>query len=252
MAEHAASTRPERARIAPMYRRVAFVLIAGLLAGCSASVAGDGSVALDAPVPVPKTPSASLDPDTLDPDDVSRAVDLRQSDLPAGWKPIPGDVPDSDSAAWAFWCVRHAGQMVGVIAGTATPDFSPDGTRDTNQVQSVTGVFPDVLFSSRFVDLFRQRSFGACIGAEAAARLPETFGSAPTFVPLAFVVAGLEEASALEASTTTRQGSRVTLQLFVLRRGPVVTMLTTYWQGDPDSALVDRVARLMADRLRSL
>ena len=246
-----------RGSIPAVSRRVGFVLIVGaLLSGCSASVTGTGTVAADAIASTTPAPTTSATPAPTtpapppDPAKVAAAVNLRQDDFPAGWKPVPGSGTEGDdSANWTFACARDASVPPGTQYGAQTPDISPDGTHRTSQVGSVSGVFPDEAAAEKFVALFRRSEYGSCLGAEAMRAWPGTFRTVPPFVPLTFLRAGLSDTSAMAAVATTTQGRKMTIQFLVMRSGPVVAMVSTYWVGSPDNPVVDRVSSRVALRL---
>lgn len=253
----------------------AFGVLASVVTGCSEPVDGRGSLAAEALVPASSAtassatspagtasaapagtpsdrPTTSPAPRRRDPAAVARAVDIRPGDIP-GWRLIPGSrTGPNDSFTWIVVCVRDAGVAPGTLSGAETPDFSPTGRADADQVGTVTGLFPDDAAARRFVALFRGPALGRCAAAEAARTWGSTFASGvPAFGTLGVRVGTAAEAGGIATRARTRAGRTVTFQFIAVRTGPIVTVLSTYWQGVADNRLLGTVATRVGSRQRT-
>jgi len=198
-----------------------------------------------APTPTP-TPSKRRDPAA-----VARAVDIRASDLPAGWRQIPDSPGGQDSLSWLIVCLRDAGIGPGTMSGAATPDFSSSGTTRASQVGSATGLFPDDAAARRYVAGLRDPSVGKCMAAEALRTWPDSFSSGPSaFAPQRVNLPPADEGSAMVA-TARNSSQRLTIQFIAIRTGPIVTMLDTIWIGSPNASILATAGTRIATRQHS-
>jgi hypothetical protein len=180
---------------------------------------------------------------------VARAVDVRASDLPAGWKKIPDSPGGKDSLSWVVVCARDAGVSPGTLSGADTPDFSPTGTSKSSQVGSATGLFGTEAAAAAYVNLFRNDSVGRCMAAEAIRAWPDSFsGAVRAFGPRPLPVSTATEAAGLVTTARSSNGTRVVIQFFAIRTGPIVTMLDTLWMGDGDNRILGTVASKIGTR----
>jgi hypothetical protein len=249
--------------------RGALVALAAVVAagGCSTSVGGRGSLAEggairpatsgstpaakpgSGPAATPSpTPSRRRNPTT-----VAHAVDIRAGDLPAGWREIPSSRGGNDSLSWVIVCARDAGVSPGTLSGAETPDFSATGTARSSQVGTGTGLFADDAAAARYVALFRDRSVGRCVAAEAVRTWGSSFsGAVPAFTPGPLQVATATEAAGFGTAATRNDGQRLTIQFYAIRTGPIVTMLDTFWIGAADPRVVTAVAGRIGSRQRTV
>lgn len=248
-------------------RSVAVLILLAATAACSKPVTGTGTLAAEAAVvpaapttpatnpaaaPSPSRPTAAPAPRPRDPAAVARSVDVRATDLPGSWRPVPGCQRDDDSFNWVVACARDAGVSPASLSGAETPDYSPSGTSRSSQVGSATGVFPDNAAAHRFVALFRSGTFGGCLAAEAIRAWSSTIrGPVPTFRTGVLRVAGVAESVGVGSTATFTDGRRGTVQFFAVRTGAIVTSINTLWYGTPDSGLVNTVAARVAARQRT-
>lgn len=240
------------------------VLLLVLVTGCSSTLAGNGTVATDVlvpgttgpaptttPTPSP-TPAPSPTQRTLDPAAVARAVDIRATDLPHGWREIPGSRTGGDTRDWLVECARDAGVAPGTLSGSETPDWSATGTDASSEVGTTTGLFPTPAAAARWVALFRQRPFGACVAAEALRSTPGVYRSVPAATPGPVRVPTAEDAAGMSTTATVRDGRRNTFQFFAIRTGPIVTMINTSWRVAPDDSVVATAAARIGARQRTV
>jgi hypothetical protein len=208
---------------------------------------GPGATATASPTPSP-TPSRRRDPAT-----VARAVDIRAGDLPAGWREISGSRREAtDSLSWVIACARDAGVGPGSLSGADTPDFSATGTARSSQVGTATGLFADDAAAARYVALFRDRTVGRCMAAEAGRTWSSSFSApVPAFTPGTVRVASAAEAAGLATTATRKDGQRLTIQFHAIRTGPIVTMLDTIWIGAADPRILNAVAARIGSRQRT-
>jgi hypothetical protein len=258
-----------RRRMSGVSRGVAFLGLLGVIvsvAACSTSVTGTGTLAAEVVVPAtppaaptgtpasapsaPTRPTATPAP-PRDPAAVARAVDLRATDLPGGWKRIPDSTGDDDSLNWVIVCARDAGISPGTLSGAATPDYSPSGTNRTSQVGSATGLFTDPAAAARFVALLRSSTVGRCVAAEAVRAWSGEFRSVGTFLPGRFRVGTAADSAGLGSTARFTDGRVVTIQFFAIRTGPIVTMLSTLWIGGSDSGVINTAAARIGARQRT-
>lgn len=251
-------------------RRVALLAVAvGLAstAGCSTAVSGSGTLARGATI-APELPAAAATGSTArpkatttpkptptrhrDPAAVARAVDIRPTDLPGGWKRIPDDATGKDSLSWLIVCARDAGVGPGTLSGAATPDYSPTGTASTSQIGTATGLFADDASARKYLSVLHDRAVGRCMAAEAERTWPDSFsGAVGDFTPVAMRAAGTDEAAGLSAFARASGGRRLTIQFFAIRTGPIVTMLDTMWIGSANVPLLNSVAAHVGARQRT-
>jgi hypothetical protein len=277
-ADHLVDGRPKVRDVVAISRRIAFLLVPLVLAavgGCSTTVAGSGVLASGAtiqpdlptappssgatpgggsttgPAPEPKPTPTPTPPRKRDPAAVARAVDIRASDLP-GWRLIAGAPTGNDSLSWVILCGRDAGVGPGTLSGAATPDFSPNGSTNTSQIGTATGLFADDASARKYLSLFHDRAVGRCMAAEAARTWPDSFsGAVGDFTPVAMRAAGTDEAAGLSAFARSKDGRKVTIQFFAIRTGPIVTMLDTIWIGSANIPLLNAVAAHIGARQRT-
>lgn len=229
-------------------------------AGCSQTLAGRGTLAEGAPTrtpPATPTPTATATPTptptkSRNPATVARAVDVRPSDLPAGWTEVAGSRGGFDTLSWLIVCARDAQVGPGSLSGAESPDFSVTGTNKSSQVGSVTGLFADDSAASRYVALLRDPAVGRCVAAEAVRTEGDSFSSVPAFRSGPLRAPGASETAGLGSVATGVDGRGYTIQFYAIRTGPIVTMLDTFWVGGADNRLLASVAAKIAARQRTV
>jgi hypothetical protein len=244
---------PEVARRVAVFAVVVAVL--GGIGGCSETIPGTGTLAKGAVTSPSTAPTRAPTPSptrSRSPAATARAVDIRAGDLPAGWREMPGSRRDTDSLSWVVVCARDAGVSPGSLSGAETPDFSATGTARSSQVGTATGLFADDAAAGRFVGLFRDRTMGRCVAAEAVRTWSDSFsGSVPAFSPGALRVASAAEAAGLGTTATRRDGQQLTIQFYAIRTGPIDTMLYMIWVGGAPPRLINAVAARIGGRQRT-
>lgn len=233
---------------------LAALALCGLLAACSAGTGGTGTLETDlggAGTPAGSTGAGgTAGPPARDPAELARTVEIRASDLPLGWKLIPGSRTGDDSLAWAVACAREAEVPVGSLPAAETPDFSPDGTSDSNQVGSATGLFASPAQAAVYVAALRTPAFGACMATTAVRAWPGAFRTVPPFVSGPFRVPTAGDAAGISTVATRSDGARLTFQFFAIRVGPIVTMLNTSWTTAVDTGVINTAASEIGARMR--
>ncbi|MEN3360294.1 MAG: hypothetical protein V7637_4276 [Mycobacteriales bacterium] len=233
------------------------------VSGCSDVVRGHGAFVpgnqisprlTTGPGPaVTPTPTPTRTPTPRNPITVARAVDVRASDLPGGWRQIVASPSGKDDLSWAIVCLRDAGVSPGTLSGAATPNFSRTGDAKSSQVGSATGLFPDAPAAARFLAGLRTPAVGRCMSAEANRTWPGSFSSGPSAFTLATVLApAADQATGVQSTAQVPNGQRVTIQFFAIRTGPIVTVLDALWLGGPDGGLLAAVATRIAVRQHSV
>ena len=140
---------------------------------------------------------------------------------------------------------------VGTLPDAETPDFSPRGSVDSDQVGTATGLFETPAQAATYVAALRTRTFGVCMGRAAVRLWPGAFRSVPAFADGPFRVPTAADAAGISTTAVEADGTRLTFQFFAIRVGPIVTMLNTSWTTAVDVQIINTAASEVGARMRT-